>query len=124
MECVIYMGAEDVRRQALNVFRIEMLGAKVIPSYRPGVSRSDKPFVGYPSQFWFEDPEGCRQRGLQRLGDQLVNHTLPGWVSHWTTPLPNDRQGLPKGHQQGNQGTNAGRQGQVARCCGCMCRWR
>ncbi|KAF9792366.1 bifunctional tryptophan synthase TRP1 [Thelephora terrestris] len=33
MECVIYMGAEDVRRQALNVFRIEMLGAKVIPVY-------------------------------------------------------------------------------------------
>ena len=30
MECVIYMGAEDVRRQALNVFRIEMLGAKVV----------------------------------------------------------------------------------------------
>jgi tryptophan synthase beta subunit len=24
------MGAEDVRRQALNVFRIEMLGAKVL----------------------------------------------------------------------------------------------
>lgn len=34
MECVIYMGAEDVRRQALNVFRIEMLGAKVIPPHR------------------------------------------------------------------------------------------
>ena len=34
MECVIYMGAEDVRRQALNVFRIEMLGAKVISSRR------------------------------------------------------------------------------------------
>ncbi|TFY82984.1 hypothetical protein EWM64_g1026 [Hericium alpestre] len=31
LECVIYMGAEDVRRQALNVFRIQMLGAKVIP---------------------------------------------------------------------------------------------
>ncbi|KAJ7745019.1 bifunctional tryptophan synthase TRP1 [Mycena maculata] len=31
MECVIYMGSEDVRRQALNVFRIEMLGGKVIP---------------------------------------------------------------------------------------------
>jgi tryptophan synthase len=30
LECVIYMGAEDVRRQALNVFRIEMLGAKVL----------------------------------------------------------------------------------------------
>lgn len=31
MECVIYMGAEDVRRQALNVFRIRMLGAQVAP---------------------------------------------------------------------------------------------
>lgn len=30
MECTIYMGAEDVRRQALNVFRIRLLGAKVI----------------------------------------------------------------------------------------------
>ena len=30
MECVVYMGAEDVRRQALNVFRIKLLGAKVI----------------------------------------------------------------------------------------------
>lgn len=30
LECVIYMGAEDVRRQQLNVFRMELLGAKVI----------------------------------------------------------------------------------------------
>lgn len=31
MECIIYMGEEDTRRQALNVFRMELLGAKVIP---------------------------------------------------------------------------------------------
>ncbi|OZJ04086.1 Tryptophan synthase [Bifiguratus adelaidae] len=31
LECVIYMGAEDCRRQALNVFRIKMLGAQVVP---------------------------------------------------------------------------------------------
>ncbi|AWX54289.1 tryptophan synthase subunit beta [Brevibacillus brevis] len=30
MECVIYMGAEDTKRQALNVFRMELLGAKVV----------------------------------------------------------------------------------------------
>jgi tryptophan synthase len=30
MKCVIYMGAEDVRRQALNVFRMKLLGAKVV----------------------------------------------------------------------------------------------
>ena len=30
MECCVYMGAEDVRRQALNVFRMELLGSKVV----------------------------------------------------------------------------------------------
>ncbi|MCD8502365.1 MAG: tryptophan synthase subunit beta [Bacillaceae bacterium] len=29
MECIIYMGVEDTRRQALNVFRMELLGARV-----------------------------------------------------------------------------------------------
>lgn len=29
MECDVYMGAEDVKRQRLNVFRMEMMGAKV-----------------------------------------------------------------------------------------------
>jgi tryptophan synthase beta chain len=29
LECVVYMGEEDVRRQALNVFRMELLGAQV-----------------------------------------------------------------------------------------------
>ncbi|SDE51630.1 tryptophan synthase, beta chain [Thermus arciformis] len=31
MECVVYMGEEDVRRQALNVFRMKLLGAEVRP---------------------------------------------------------------------------------------------
>jgi len=31
LECVIYMGKEDMRRQALNVFRMQLLGAKVEP---------------------------------------------------------------------------------------------
>ena len=30
MKCTVYMGAEDVRRQALNVFRMKLLGAKVV----------------------------------------------------------------------------------------------
>jgi len=30
-ECVVYMGSEDVERQALNVFRMELLGAEVRP---------------------------------------------------------------------------------------------
>ena len=31
MECTVYMGAEDIERQALNVFKMELLGAKVQP---------------------------------------------------------------------------------------------
>jgi tryptophan synthase beta chain len=31
MECVVYMGSEDVRRQAPNVYRMHLLGAKVVP---------------------------------------------------------------------------------------------
>jgi tryptophan synthase beta chain len=31
LECVVYMGAEDVERQALNVFRMELLGAEIRP---------------------------------------------------------------------------------------------
>jgi len=31
LECVVYMGEEDMRRQALNVFRMQLLGATVVP---------------------------------------------------------------------------------------------
>jgi tryptophan synthase beta chain len=31
MECVVYMGSEDVKRQSPNVYRMQLLGAKVVP---------------------------------------------------------------------------------------------
>ncbi|OBS08909.1 tryptophan synthase subunit beta [Acidihalobacter prosperus] len=31
LECVVYMGAEDIQRQAPNVFRMKLLGAEVVP---------------------------------------------------------------------------------------------
>ncbi|HEX7271983.1 MAG TPA: tryptophan synthase subunit beta [Casimicrobiaceae bacterium] len=31
MQCVVYMGSEDVKRQAQNVFRMKLLGAEVVP---------------------------------------------------------------------------------------------
>ena len=31
MECVVYMGSEDIRRQAANVYRMKLLGARVVP---------------------------------------------------------------------------------------------
>ena len=31
LECVVYMGEEDMKRQAINVYRMKLLGAKVVP---------------------------------------------------------------------------------------------
>ena len=31
LECVVYMGAEDVQRQSMNVYRMKLLGAQVVP---------------------------------------------------------------------------------------------
>ncbi|KAF2470772.1 uncharacterized protein BDR25DRAFT_343012 [Lindgomyces ingoldianus] len=56
MKCTIYMGAEDVRRQALNVFRIKLLGAQVI----------------------------AVEAGSQTLRD-AVNEALRAWVVHLST---------------------------------------
>ncbi len=41
LECAVYMGEEDTQRQALNVSRMRMLGAEVIPvTTGPGRSRT------------------------------------------------------------------------------------
>ena len=53
MKCTIYMGAEDVRRQALNVFRIKLLGAKVVAvesgsrTLRDAVNEAMRSWVSY-----------------------------------------------------------------------------
>jgi tryptophan synthase beta chain len=31
LDCVVYMGAEDIQRQAVNVYRMKLLGAQVVP---------------------------------------------------------------------------------------------
>lgn len=31
LDCTVYMGSEDIKRQKMNVFRMELLGAKVVP---------------------------------------------------------------------------------------------
>ena len=30
MPCIVYMGAEDIKRQAINVYRMRLLGAEVV----------------------------------------------------------------------------------------------
>ncbi len=53
LNCIVYMGAEDIKRQALNVYRMGLLGAKVVPV----------------------------RSGSQTLKD-AVNETLRDWMAH------------------------------------------
>lgn len=41
LECVVYMGAKDMERQRPNVFRMELMGAKVIPVYSGAATLKD-----------------------------------------------------------------------------------
>lgn len=57
MKCTIFMGAEDVQRQALNVFRIRLLGARVIavPGAHPGDGGTLRDAVNQAFRTWVTD---------------------------------------------------------------------
>src|SRR2546422_11045911 len=48
LECVVYMGEADMRRQRLNVYRMELMGARVVPvtSGTRTLKRSEERRVG------------------------------------------------------------------------------
>ncbi len=55
MECTVYMGEVDMKRQALNVFRMGLLGAKVIPALSG--SRTLKDAVNEAMRAWVSEVE-------------------------------------------------------------------
>jgi tryptophan synthase beta chain len=74
LECVIFMGAEDVRRQELNVFRMELLGAKVI-SVNSG-SSTLKDAVNEALRYWVANVEDTHYL----LGSVMGPHPFPMMV--------------------------------------------
>lgn len=52
LECVVFMGAVDVERQALNVFRMELLGATVVPVEQGSGTLKDA--VNEALRYWVE----------------------------------------------------------------------
>ncbi|OJJ71755.1 hypothetical protein ASPBRDRAFT_195907 [Aspergillus brasiliensis CBS 101740] len=71
MECIVYMGAEDVRRQALNVFRMKLLGAKVVPV--TSGSRTLRDAVNEALRSWVKDVETTHYI----LGSVVGPHPFP-----------------------------------------------
>jgi tryptophan synthase beta chain len=71
LECIVYMGEEDMRRQRLNVFRMRLLGAKVI-----GVatgSRTLKDAISEAMRDWVTNVEST----YYLLGSALGAHPYP-----------------------------------------------
>jgi tryptophan synthase beta chain len=74
MECVVYMGAEDVRRQALNVSRMELLGATVV-SVESG-SRTLKDATNEALRAWVSEVDTAHYM----IGSVVGPHPYPAMV--------------------------------------------
>ena len=74
LECIIFMGAEDIRRQQLNVFRMELLGAKVV-SVESG-SATLKDAVNEALRYWVTNVEDTHYI----LGSVMGPHPFPMMV--------------------------------------------
>jgi tryptophan synthase beta chain len=81
IDCTIYMGEEDTRRQALNVFRMELLGAKVVSvskgqrRLKDAVDEALNDFVrNYKDTFYL-------------LGSAVGPHPYPSIVKHFQSVI-------------------------------------
>ena len=91
LECTVYMGEVDVERQALNVFRMKLLGAEV---------RAGR--VGQPHA------EGRHQRGHAGLGGHGRDHPLLPRLGDGPAPVPVDGAGVPADHRRRGRGAVPG----------------
>ncbi|HUK89604.1 MAG TPA: tryptophan synthase subunit beta, partial [Blastocatellia bacterium] len=74
LKCVVYMGVEDMRRQELNVFRMQLLGAEVVP-VNSG-SRTLKDAINEALRDWVTNVEDTHYL----LGSVLGPHPYPAMV--------------------------------------------
>ena len=71
LECIVFMGEEDIKRQALNVFRMELLGAKVV-SVTSG-SATLKDAVNEALRYWVANVDDTHYL----LGSVMGPHPFP-----------------------------------------------
>lgn len=81
LECVIYMGELDTQRQALNVARMKMLGAKVVPATSGGKTLTDA--VNEAFQSWVENPADT----YFLIGSAVGPHPYPDIVAHFQSVI-------------------------------------
>ncbi len=74
MECTIFMGAEDIRRQKLNVFRMELMGAKVVSVTQGSATLKDA--VNEALRYWVSNVDDTHYI----MGSVLGPHPFPKMV--------------------------------------------
>ncbi len=81
MECVIYMGEEDTKRQALNVFRMELLGAQVVSVTRGSKTLKDAVDAA------LDDLIANYENTYYMLGSAVGPHPYPTMVKHFQSVI-------------------------------------
>ena len=84
MKCTVYMGAEDVRRQALNVFRMKLLGASVV-AVEAG-SRTLRDAVNEALRKWVEKLDTTHYI----IGSAIGPHPFPTMVRTFQSVIGNE----------------------------------
>ncbi|MDD5382627.1 MAG: tryptophan synthase subunit beta [Candidatus Margulisbacteria bacterium] len=87
LECVVYMGSEDIKRQALNVFRMELLGAKVVP-VNSG-SKTLKDAINETLRDWMAHPNDT----FYCLGSCVGPHPYPMMVRDFQSVIGKEAKG-------------------------------
>ncbi|MFN7922725.1 MAG: tryptophan synthase subunit beta [Bryobacteraceae bacterium] len=95
LECVVYMGSEDMRRQRLNVFRMRLLGAKVV-----GVdagSKTLKDAISEAMRDWVTNVASTHYL----LGSALGAHPYPVMVRDFHRCIGEEARGQMLDHESG-----------------------
>lgn len=81
LECIVYMGAKDMARQALNVSRMQMLGARVVPV--ESGSKTLKDATNEAIRDWISHPEDTHYI----IGSVVGPHPYPDMVASFQSVI-------------------------------------
>ncbi len=84
LECIVYMGAKDIERQAPNVARMKMLGAKVIPAISG--SKTLKDATNEAIRDWINNPEDT----YYLIGSVVGPHPYPDMVARFQSVISSE----------------------------------
>ena len=80
MECIVFMGEKDIERQAPNVQRMKMLGAKVIPA--TSGSKTLKDATNEAIRYWINNPQS-----YYLIGSVVGPHPYPQMVAKFQSVI-------------------------------------